>query len=133
MNRVQLTGYVKEEKLELRHTGKDTAVANVTLIVPRLRGEGADFFTVAFFGKAAENAVKYFKKGSKILIEGSLRNNNYTNKEGQKIYGNSILGESFEFCERKNHSSDNTEKAAEDAKEEFTDIPEGVTEEIPFA
>jgi len=45
---------------------------------------------VTAWGNNADIAEKYLQKGSEIAIEGKLRNNNYTDKDGKKHYGTEI-------------------------------------------
>lgn len=85
----------------------------------------ADFFTCTTFGKQAEFCDKYLVKGTKVVISGRLQNNNYTNREGQKIYGVQIMVEEIEFAESKK-----TQDAPAD-KPEFLDVPD--IDDLPFA
>ncbi len=70
----------------------------------RFKKEGeadADFFKYTAFGKTADFILKYFKKGSKMLITGEVNNNNYTDKDGKKVYGTQILIDTVEFFGKK--------------------------------
>lgn len=60
-----------------------------------------DFFKIVCFGKLAETIETYCKKGDLIAIRGKLKNNNYTNKDGQKVYSNEIHIDEIEFLEKK--------------------------------
>lgn len=57
-----------------------------------------DFFRCSCWNRTAENVEKYCSKGTKLLIIGRLKNNNYE-KDGKKVYSNEILIESLEFLE----------------------------------
>ena len=70
-------------------------------------GPESDFFHCTAFGKKADFISKYFKKGSKILVEDHVQNNNYTNKDGDKVYGFNVLVEEVEFAQKK--SKENTD------------------------
>ena len=61
----------------------------------------ADFFNLIAWDKTAEFFGKYLRKGSKILIEGRLRNNNYTDDKGVNHYGQDIIVQTVEFSEAK--------------------------------
>lgn len=127
--------------VELRHSqdGK-TAIARTSIAVDRkIKKDGdpeADFFNLIAFGKTAEFLDKYFRKGSRIAIVGRVENDNYTDKNGQKVYGTRIIVEECEFCESKGESSTKTEKTQNKAngevKEGFMDAPDGLQEELPF-
>ena len=118
---------------EIRYSADGKAVAKFDCAVNRtFKREGepeADFFSCVAFGKVAETIEKYVNKGTKILIEGEVRNNNYTNKDGQKVYGTQILVNAFEFCESKGTGGVQTFKPDANG---FMSIPDGLEEELPF-
>lgn len=64
----------------------------------------ADFIPCVAFGKQAEFAEKYFRKGTKVVISGRITTGSYTNKDGQKIYTTEITVEEQEFAESKGSS-----------------------------
>ena len=76
------------------------------------------------------------KQGTKVLITGRVQNNNYTNKEGQKVYSVQIMVEEIEFTESKAASTGTTPSfnpnGVTDANG-FMNIPESLAEELPFA
>jgi single-strand DNA-binding protein len=90
--------------------------------------------TIVSVGKLKE---KYLKKGVKIILVGSVENNNYTNKEGVKVYSTVINANEIEFAESKG-SADRSEDAGctgtkPDKKDDgFMNIPTGLEEELPF-
>lgn len=106
MNRVFLMGRLTRDP-EIRYGGQnsDMAVARYSIAVDRRRKrEGdpdADFFNLVSFGKQAEFVRDYLHKGTKIVVEGELRNNNYTNNNGEKVYGMDVVVSSVEFAESK--------------------------------
>lgn len=120
---------------EIRYSADGKAVAKFDCAVNRtFKREGepdADFFSCVAFGKIAETIEKYVSKGTKILIEGEVRNNNYTNKDGQKVYGTQILVNSFEFCESKGTGGNEVPTFKPDANG-FMDLSGISEEELPF-
>jgi len=46
---------------------------------------------VVLWGKQAELAERFLKKGSRVLIEGKIQNRNYQDKSGQKRYATDIV------------------------------------------
>ncbi len=150
MNKIILMGRLTRDP-EVRYGGaNNTAVARFSIAVDRrFKREGeptADFFNITAFGRLGEFAEKYLKKGTKILLDGELRNDNYTNKDGQKVYGMQIIANNIEFAESKNASQSNTDSipvgdaapapAAQaptgDAGDGFMSIPDGIVDELPF-
>ncbi len=135
MNKVIMLGRLTKD-LELRTLTDDRVLVKGSIAVDRKHkreGEAeADFFNITAFGKTAVNMSKYLHKGSKIAIDGELRNNNYTDKDGHKVYSNEIIVNSFDFAETKstNNSGDSTAHPAPD--EGFMSIPDNINDDIPF-
>lgn len=144
MNKVILIGRLTRDP-EIRYSQNDssTAIATFSAAVDRrFKRDGepdADFFDCTAFGKQAEFVERYLKKGTKMVIVGRLQNDNYTNKEGQKVYRTRIMVDELEFAESKAASGDNSEyrpsgrpePSAVD-KDGFMNIPDGIDEELPF-
>ncbi len=115
-----------------RYTNGGKTIGKFSLAVDRkFKQEGqptADFFNCVTFGKQAEFVEKYLHKGTKILIAGQVQNNNYTNKDGQAVYSTQIVIEEIDFAESKQ-----TQQQASGASDQgWMNIPEGVSEELPF-
>ena len=119
-----------------------TAIASFSVAVNRKfkrdNEPEADFFNCTAFGKQAEFIEKYLKKGTKILLSGRLQNDNYTNKEGQKVYGVKVMVEEIEFAESKNAAQNNNETSnngdtpPQQTNDGFMNIPTHLQEELPF-
>lgn len=155
MNKVILMGRLTRDP-EVRYSqgASQTAVGRFTIAVDRrFKREGepdADFFDCTTFGKQAEFVERYLHKGTKVVLSGRIQNNNYTNKDGQMVYGIRIITEDIEFAESKNAQSGNSgynnggynnggfsgggspAPAASGAGDGFMNIPDGIDEELPF-
>ena len=139
MNKVILMGRLCADP-EVRYGGaNNTAVANFRLAVDRrFKRDGepdVDFFLITALGKQGEFAEKYLRKGTKILMEGEIRNNNYTNKDGVMVYQNQIIATSIEFAESKSSQSNNNDYHPQPSPQDndgFMNIPDGIEEELPF-
>lgn len=59
--------------------------------------EATEWHRVAFFGRLAEIAGQYLKKGSQVYIEGSLRTRKWTDKEGVERYTTEIRAENMQM------------------------------------
>jgi len=55
--------------------------------------EATEWHRIAFFGRLAEIAGEYLKKGSQVYVEGSLRTRKWQDKEGQDRYSTEIRGD----------------------------------------
>lgn len=141
MNKVILMGRLtRDPDIRYSQGEKATAIARFTLAVDRrFKQDGqpsADFISCVALGKNGEFAEKYIHKGTKIIITGSWQTGSYTNKDGNKVYTNDCLIESFEFAESKNVSGNNDDGNAGQASgyssgDGFMNIPDGI-EELPF-
>lgn len=107
LNDVKVVGNLVKSP-ELRRTPGGTAVANVHIgineryKVDNTMKETTTFTEVQVWGPAAENLSKMAKKGQEILVEGSLRQDNWEDKETgasrSKLY---INAERWQFTQRK--------------------------------
>ena len=128
MNKLILMGRLTADP-EVRYTQDSKAVASFNFAVNRrFDKENSDFFRCVAFGKTAEGIEKMVKKGTKLVVAGSIQNNNYTDKNGVKRYEMQVIVDEFEFCESKGVSATNTQTSPEG----FMDIPDGIDEELPF-
>ena len=59
--------------------------------------ETAQWHRVVLWGKTAEIAKKYLKKGSQIFIEGKIQTNSFTDKNGVKRYSTEIIAEQMQM------------------------------------
>lgn len=137
MNKVILMGRLTKDP-EIRSTADGKTIASYSLAVNRsFKRDGdpdADFLNCVAFGKPAEFAEKYFKKGMQILVTGRIQTGSYTNKDGHKVYTTDIIIESQEFTERKQETPQKPTEAPQKADEKVDDwvnIPDSV--ELPFA
>lgn len=131
---------------EIRYSqgANSIAVARFSLAVDRkYKREGeldADFFNCSAFGKQAEFAEKYLHKGIKMVVIGRLQNNNYTGRNGERIYGFQVMVDELEFAESRNSSGgqggyvgeSRARNAADNDLDGFMSIPDDIDEELPF-
>ena len=107
MNKAILMGRLTRDP-ETRYTSGNTplAIANYTLAVPRPHvtktADDVDFIRCSAFGRTAEFAEKYLKKGMKIVVVGHIRTGSYTNRDGNKVKTFEVVVEENHFCESKN-------------------------------
>ena len=87
----------------------ELAIANFRLAVDRKYAREdadvkADFFRCTAFGKWAEFAEKYLFQGIKIIVQGRMQNDNYTNRDGDRVYGVCLMVDDIDFAESKSAS-----------------------------
>ena len=115
-------------EVELKYSQSGTAFMSNSIACDRkfAKEKTTDFFNIKAFGKVAEGMEKYLHKGSKVLVEGDLQTEEYTDKQGVKKQTTSIVVSSWEFAEGKGE-----EKKEE--KNDFLNIADSILEELPFA
>ena len=147
MNKVILMGRLtRDPEVRYSQTAEPVAIARYTLAVDRkFKNEGertADFISCIAFGRNAEFAEKYLRKGIKIAATGRIQTGSYTIKEGQKVQTTDVVIEEQEFAESKGSgesSRQERDRAAMqaagygDAGDGFMNIPDGIDEELPFS
>lgn len=94
---------------EIRYVGENQmALARFTVAVDRRKskeGESeADFIPCVAFDKKAEFAESYLHTGMRVVVSGSMKNNNYTNKAGEKVYGMELQAYQIDFADGKGDS-----------------------------
>lgn len=103
INKIILMGRLTADP-ELRQTASGIASCNFSMAVDRAyrakdTGEKqVDFIRVTAWRQTAEFVSRYFSKGKMIIVEGSLRNNDYTDANGVKHYGMVVNAESVHFA-----------------------------------
>lgn len=144
MNKIILMGrLVRDPETRYSQGESSTAYSRFSIAVNRRfkrQGEPeADFFNCTAFGKQAEFVEKYLRQGTKVVISGNVQNDNYTNKNGEKVYSVRIIAEEIEFAESKNAQGGGsaggyqpTAPSPQAADDGFLNIPNGIEEELPF-
>lgn len=150
MNKVILMGRLTRDP-EVRYTQGEssTAIARYTLAVDRRFNrsaeQSADFIGCVAFGRQAEFAEKYLRKGTKIAITGRIQTGSYTNRDGVRVYTTDVIVEEQEFAESKAASTQAAAApmpeapaapapdAADPVGDGFMNIPEGIDEALPFS
>lgn len=99
---------------EIKLTSNQSKLCMFTIAVDRRfkdkdGNRQADFISCLAWGKNAEFINKYFKKGSRIGIVGSIQTRSYTDKEGKTVYITEVVVDEAEFVE----STGNGETKAE--------------------
>lgn len=107
MNKVILMGRLtKEPELRYATNTNNTAVCRFTVAVDRRfqrQGEEkqADFISVVSFGKTGEFVSKFFTKGSRIALVGSIQTRTWDDAEGKRHYVTEVLADEVHFADSK--------------------------------
>ena len=104
MNNVSLIGRLTADP-ELKHTQGGKGFTRFTVAVDRAVKTGeekqTDFINIVAWNQTAEFICKYFSKGQRIALTGSIRTGDYTDKDGKKRYTFDVWANNVEFCESK--------------------------------
>lgn len=142
MNKVILTNARLTKDPEIRYSQgeKPMCIARFTLAVDKnykkSPDEPANFINCICFGKTAEVAEKYLKKGTKVNVEGEWITGSYEDKNGNRVYTNECNISKLEFAESKaaaqqNATNDEGYNPAP-SKPDFMDIPSDMGDSLPF-
>lgn len=125
LNRVVLVGNLTRDP-EMRFTTAGKPVTQFGVAVNRIpytndqgqRVEEVDFFKVVVFGRQAETAHQYLKKGSGVAIDGRLRSRRWETEDGQKRSAVEVNAQNVQFLPRGGEAA----PAPTDAGPDFMDI-----------
>ncbi len=104
VNKVILVGNLGKDP-ETRYTADGAAITNITLATTDTwkdkatgeKKEATEWHRVSFFGKLAEIAGQYLKKGRPVYVEGRIRTRKWQDKEGQDRYTTEIVADQMQM------------------------------------
>jgi single-strand DNA-binding protein len=103
VNKVILVGNLGRDP-EVRYTPDNAAITNISIATTDSwkdkngdKQERTEWHRVAFFGKLAEIAGEYLKKGSQVYVEGRLQTRKWQDKEGQDRYTTEIVADRMQM------------------------------------
>ena len=128
--------------IELRYTANQMAVARFSIAVNRQyqnQDKKADFLNMTAFSKTAENIERFFRKGSRIVVRCHAQQEEYTNKDGQKVNTVGFIVDSFSFVDTRAEggitANQNPNPAPEPTPqgEDWMSVPDNLDDEsLPF-
>lgn len=104
INKVILVGNLGADP-EVRYTAGGTAIASLSVATSEQwtdkqsgqKQERTEWHRVKLFGRLAEIAGEYLKKGRQVYVEGSLRTDKYTDKQGVERYSTDIVASELQM------------------------------------
>jgi single-strand DNA-binding protein len=104
VNKVILIGNLGRDP-ETRYTADGAAITNITLATTDTwkdkatgeKKEQTEWHRVAFFGRLAEIAGEYLKKGRQVYVEGRLRTRKWQDKDGQDRYTTEVIADTMQM------------------------------------
>ena len=116
-NRIVLVGHLTRD-IELRYTQSGAAIGSCGIAVTRkfnVNGEKREetcFIDITFFGKQAEIANQYLSKGSKLLVEGRLKFDQWTDNNGQNRSKHTVAVENMTMLGEPKQSNQGYQQSA---------------------
>ena len=103
INKVILVGNLGQDP-EVRHTANNNAITNISIATSESwkdKNTGqmqskTEWTKVVFFGKLAEIAGEYLRKGSQVYVEGKLQTRKWQDKQGQDRYTTEVVVDGFQ-------------------------------------
>jgi single-strand DNA-binding protein len=132
VNKVILLGNLGRDP-DTRFTTGGDAVTNLSIATSEQwkdkggnKQEKTEWHRVVLFGRTAEVAAEYCKKGKQVYIEGRLQTRKYTDKDGAEKYSTEIVGDRMQLLGSSVVAADPDDSPAKPAKRDDGDDP------IPF-
>lgn len=138
-NKITLVGNLGRDP-ELRYTPQGTPVCSFTMATNERRkdraGENQDvttWFRITLWGRQAETASQYLTKGRPVYIEGRLRVEEWTDKDGRQRYTLEVHATDMQFIGGRGEDNAPQTRATQSTsgREEMGDAPIG-DDDIPF-
>lgn len=135
VNKVILIGNLGQDP-ETRFMPNGDAATNITVATTDqwkdksgAKKESTEWHRVSFFGKLAEIAGEYLKKGSPVYVEGRIKTRKWQDKEGKDRYTTEIIADRMQMLGGKKDAEAEPEPAKPSKGGTFEDMKE----DIPFA
>jgi single-strand DNA-binding protein len=145
VNKVILVGNLGRDP-EVRYAANGGAIVNCSLATSeswkdKATGEAqerTEWHRVVFFGKLAEIAAEYLKKGTQVFVEGSLRTRKWQDKEGQDRYTTEIVASEMQMLSGRDRAAAGSDdfpaesRGAEPASKSRAAPAGDLNEDVPF-
>lgn len=131
VNKVTLIGNLGRDP-ETRYTANNTAIAHLNICTNRRykdsQGElqeETEWHRVVIFGRQAEVAQQYLRKGNPVYVEGRLRTRKYTDKEGIERYLTEVICEQLQLLGTGRSQSSDAGNGAQAARQSSAGADDG--------
>ena len=131
-NKITIVGYLGRDP-ELRYTPQGTAVCNFSVATTEkrknVRGETEEhtiWFRIAAWGRQAELAAEYLAKGKQVYVEGRLRREEYTDREGLQRTSLEVNASDIQFLGQRGDTAERGEEKIEDSGQGDDEVGEEV-------
>ena len=132
LNKVILIGNLGADP-ETRHSAGGSQVTNIRVATSESwkdqsgeKQEKTEWHRITFFGRLAEIASEYLRKGSMVYIEGRIETSKY-DKDGETRYSTAIVAKEMQMLGGKSSGAPESAQAGQEAS-----LPESLDDDIPF-
>lgn len=131
VNKVILIGNLGRDP-EVRYTQGGSAVANFTMATTEQwkdatsgeRKERTEWHKIVVWGRQAEIAGEYLRKGRQVYVEGGLQTREWTDRDGNKRYTTEIKAQRFNMLGSRNDADSQRQPEPQNAPSEPTPAPQ---------
>jgi single-strand DNA-binding protein len=139
VNKVIIVGNLGRDP-ETRYTSSGVALCNIAVATTDKwkdkqtgeQKEQTEWHRVSFFGKLAEIAGQYLRKGSQVYIEGSLRTRKYTDKDGVEKYSTEIRADSMQMLGNRPDAQPAPQQRQAPQRQQHSTPDNFVSDDVPF-
>ena len=128
---------------DVRYSPDGSAITNITLATTESwkdksgeKQEKTEWHRVAFFGKLAEIAGEYLKKGSQVYVEGRIQTRKWQDKDGQDRYTTEIVADKMQMLGSRTNSFEVSDAPSESKPPQRPSQKKGgfddMDDDIPF-
>jgi single-strand DNA-binding protein len=135
VNKVIIVGNLGKDP-DVRYATNGNCITNITVATTESwkdkdsgeKKEATEWHKVAFFGKLADIAGKYLKKGSQVYLEGALKTRKWTDKDGQERYTTEVIASEMKMLGGKPQANESQPQSKPSSSSSFDDIES----DLPF-
>ena len=135
---ITIVGYLGKDP-EMRYTGAGTPVTSFNVGVNRVwnndqgvKQEESTWFRVTAWNKQAETCAQYLKKGSQVLVTGTVKANAYTNRDGEVVASLEVKADIVRFLGGSGNGSGRNSDGATSYGQQADQNARVAEEDIPF-
>ena len=137
VNKALIIGNLGQDP-EIKYTQSGSPVANLSVATSERwkdkntgeQKEQTEWHRVVVFGRLAEIAEQYIKKGSKVFIEGKIQTRDWEDSEGNKKYTTEVVAREMTMLDSRASMDSNASSSDNSAKDAAKD--DNSEEDIPF-
>lgn len=138
VNKVIIMGHLGKDP-EINSTASGMQVANLSIATTESRKDqsgqwqdSTEWHRATVFGKTAETAGNYLKKGSLVYVEGRLQTRKWQDQSGQDRYTTEIVCNEMQMVGGRDQGQQAPQQPQQQARPHQAAVPSPVSEDIPF-